>query len=43
MSPSYLPVKIVDRRMKRRPKSDFEVGNRGPLDDVLDSVTYLRK
>jgi len=29
--------------MKRRPKSDFEVGNRGPLDDALDSVTYLRK
>jgi hypothetical protein len=29
--------------MKWRPMSDFEVGNRGPLDDVLDSVTYLRK
>jgi hypothetical protein len=29
--------------MKRRPKSDFEVGNRGPLDDVLNSVTYLGK
>ena len=29
--------------MKWRPMSDFEVGNRGPLDDVLDSVTYPRK
>ena len=29
--------------MKRESMSDFEVGNRGPLDDVLNSVTYLRK
>jgi hypothetical protein len=29
--------------MKRESMSDFEVGNRRPLDDILDSVPYPRK